>query len=1258
MQKFFYGDLAKQNDKKLIFLPVEVENFLGWKDEIKYSEIDLKKFVKENFFDKLNQEDVFENQLETKIVVFYDSSKLSEEEINKLQQSFVFGYKKVDNGRQFLRLFFDKWIIKRIYFMAFDSEIWDIKVLHWKYKFTSSNIKKVSNGNFENFIKILEKIQKLIDTQLEKFEIKGLYIDDSLKIKNNIIPLVEEEIKNLIKKLVDNIAQLLKDNIKKLEDTISLDVDERLKKEFIFKLLNRLILIYLIQEYFYGKNWWNFLDFENLNRYSLYNAFFKILKENINWYIFEPFDFGNWLKEETAFETIYTDEVLQILKDFIHNFQLTVTKEWIERYNMQADESLLNTNIIGYIYEKFINYLTWDQKDKGAYYTPDEIVNYINQNTFYFYLKDKLVEKGFLDAKDFQWILEADKLKNKLIEKIRNFKSEDKKFQILDFVVWLKIIDPACGSGHFLVNFYKEILDFYKEIGFYKVLKEWFLGKFDDWSGKKEYEKIVNKLEKYENLHYFFEYIWKWYKEKLARISNEIKDAGKQEVYKSILAKIFISNLIITSNIYWVDLDPIAVQMAIFRLYFEILKQYWDKDHKEILPFEFVVKFPNVDFNIMRWNSLIGFGPKEWKEFAGKIWNLKELHQNKLKEFFDKLIQNWWYAARNVINRLDTTDLIKIMKYYVELVKDYRVGKLEKDGLRYTTLMFLKEFLNEFFDDIFLNLYLKWKLKAKLSFDLSELKFLHPFHWIVHFGDVFEKWGFDIVVGNPPYIRQERIKEIKDYLQVIYKNVYISTADLAMYFIKRAYEIARDGWYHSYIITNKWLRAKYWKPFRKFLKENTILKKVIDFNGIRVFEGAQVDTMVYVLKKDLSKDIKRLEESKIFYCHPKVYKADTSQKIEIEKWWYFVQQWSLEDDVWNFVNEEVLEIKRWIEKVWKPLKELDVKILYGIKTGLNEAFIIDEEIRNKLINIDPRLKKIIKPVLKGKDIKRYYIEWNWSYIIVSSKHTIKDIEEYPVLKEYFSQFKDKLKKRVGIQEWYNFQWDLSKQSILDFNSCKVVRQEISPNSIYFYDIWFFWLLNTSYSLVDKKNRNKILLLLFNSYLIERHFWFISQFLSNGYRHTRQYIEKIPIKLPKNLKPYEILSDYLSFLNIKEDFRQQYKMQIKFFDKQIADSLVYELYFEEKFQQDWVYDDFDWKLVDLVSKYLKEIDFDSYARLYWKWQLEGLSEKEKEKLEDLEKKNLEVVLDVYERLKSDEKILQLIERIKEHRWVKVVEGKNE
>ncbi|MBD3840130.1 MAG: class I SAM-dependent DNA methyltransferase, partial [Epsilonproteobacteria bacterium] len=237
------------------------------------------------------------------------------------------------------------------------------------------------------------------------------------------------------------------------------------------------------------------------------------------------------------------------------------------------------------------------------------------------------------------------------------------------------------------------------------------------------------------------------------------------------------------------------------------------------------------------------------------------------------------------------------------------------------------------------------------------------------FGEVMQDGGFDVVIGNPPYIRQEKIKELKPKLQIEGYKSYNGTADIYVYFFEQGYRLLKEGGNLSFITSNKYTRAKYGKEFRDFVLKNTDILEYIDFNGVKVFESATVDTSILSFRKFTS-----TSSTTFLYCDVKSdYKGEDLSDY-CQKSGFLYAQNDLSIDSFSFANPTELKIKKKIEAIGTPLKEWDIKINYGIKTGFNEAFIISQEKRDELIAKDPKSAEIIKPILRGRDIKRYGYE--------------------------------------------------------------------------------------------------------------------------------------------------------------------------------------------------------------------------------------------------------------------------------------------
>ncbi|WP_103624902.1 Eco57I restriction-modification methylase domain-containing protein [Campylobacter concisus] len=300
-----------------------------------------------------------------------------------------------------------------------------------------------------------------------------------------------------------------------------------------------------------------------------------------------------------------------------------------------------------------------------------------------------------------------------------------------------------------------------------------------------------------------------------------------------------------------------------------------------------------------------------------------------------------------------------------------------------------------------LSLWLRTAAKGRVLKDLS--KNLVAANSLLEFPFDFK---FDVVIGNPPYVRQEAIKEQKPALQK-YK-VYSGTADLFVYFYELGITHLKENGLLGFICSNKFFRASYGKNLRKFILENTQITHIIDFTGIKVFEDASVDSAITIFRK-----IRAGENSKFNFL------ASSTINLKMQK---FIQisQSTLNETNFTFLDKSKFELKSKIEKVAKPLKDWGVNINYGVKTGLNEAFIVDSDTRDKILSTcigDEReqIQKLIRPILRGRDIKRYDYEWAGLWLInIHNGYGTElriNIDNFPKLKLYLDKFEPKLSNR-------------------------------------------------------------------------------------------------------------------------------------------------------------------------------------------------------------------------------------------------------
>ncbi len=346
-------------------------------------------------------------------------------------------------------------------------------------------------------------------------------------------------------------------------------------------------------------------------------------------------------------------------------------------------------------------------------------------------------------------------------------------------------------------------------------------------------------------------------------------------------------------------------------------------------------------------------------------------------------------------------------------------------------------------------------------FGNTEMKKVNVFDWEKEFPEVFKSplppfekggFGFDVVIGNPPYVRQETLGEsFKKYAKDKFKT-YAGTADLYVYFIEKSLSLLdKDGLY-SMIVANKWMRAGYGESLRRFLKEKKI-HEIIDFGDLPVFQGAT--TYPCILKVSNAK--------------PSDFQAITMKSLEfpnlqsvVKKESYKVSWKSLDDKGWSLSDEKESKLLDKIKKAGVPLGEYaEGKIYRGVLTGLNEAFVIDEKTKKRLIQEDPKSAEVIKPFLAGKDIKRYCPLSPDKYLLFTRRGI--EINKYPAILKHLEQFKEQLKpkpknwpenkewkgRKPGSYEWYEVQDSIDYYE--EFEKEKIIYPNILKQPEFTYD---------------------------------------------------------------------------------------------------------------------------------------------------------------------------------------------------------------
>lgn len=288
-----------------------------------------------------------------------------------------------------------------------------------------------------------------------------------------------------------------------------------------------------------------------------------------------------------------------------------------------------------------------------------------------------------------------------------------------------------------------------------------------------------------------------------------------------------------------------------------------------------------------------------------------------------------------------------------------------------------------------------------------------PFDWRAAFPEVFAQGGFDIVIGNPPYVRMELIKPFKSYLEKHYV-VADDRTDLYAYFFERGVGVLKTGGRLGYISSSTFFRTGSGENLRKFLGDQVAIEAVIDFGDLQLFEGVTTYPAIVTLRKGEAADDGALTFLKIDGDLPKDLNAEFSARaIAMPRARLGAGSWQFEEDRLARLRDKIVKGKKTLGEVYGPP-------LYGIKTGLNDAFIIDQATRDRLVKQDKKSAKLLKPFLRGEDVKRWRVEPDGLFLINTPKGKV-DIDAYPAIRDWLLPFKADLEKRATKQEWWELQ---------------------------------------------------------------------------------------------------------------------------------------------------------------------------------------------------------------------------------------------
>ena len=639
-----------------------------------------------------------------------------------------------------------------------------------------------------------------------------------------------------------------------------------------------------------------------------------------------------------------------------------------------------------------------------------------------------------------------------------------------------------------------------------------------------------------------------------------------------------IKKMILLKNLYGVDINPNAVEIAKLRLWLWLVDSY-DPEHIQPLP--------NIEYNLRSGNTLLGYVD---------ISRFKDIKSSDLE---------YWTNENSLYDLLEERE---------KLIKTYK-------GAKYTELKKVRIDLEEIDKKIkrLLDFEFYKEIKSKkIEITREDFDKLKPFHWGFEFFEVFdpekpeEERGFDVIIGNPPYVSAWEMEKSDVLSRKILPKLYSdkfqlkSHWDLYIPFILQSTNIAKNEGYFSYILPNPICREKYATDIRKYILKNSTIKRLLTAGERNVFVGVSRQSIVIVLKLMPSID---KENEIIVQFIDENNNIKTINKIQQKVWYDLHQsQFRYESD------STTMEI---IEKMNKT--GIRLGNIYYINLGAQMYSRKKGEFgKQYLLTKDP--KENPKKFFEGKDITRYGLKYRNLYMdyLPELMYDGKCIELFESPKLITRQISGKNESLIFTLDKNGFYCDHNLILATDYKNLKPEDRTKFKG----YDI-----------IEDHNYTPEFILCILNSKLMS--FFYRNVYatgsLQGSYSHVYpKHVRDFPLPNfeeidEKIISSVSILCNYMLFLNRTEERRKSEKELIEFIDRQVIDSLVYELYFKEKLETN---------LLQLIEPYLKDI--------------ENL---------DSDEEKLETIKEIVKRIKADDKITKEIEKIKSHEWVKVIEKRS-
>jgi type I restriction-modification system DNA methylase subunit/REP element-mobilizing transposase RayT len=842
------------------------------------------------------------------------------------------------------------------------------------------------------------------------------------------------------------------------------------------------------------------------------------------------------------------DEVLDNITlddEILYSHVMKLTK-----YDFQSE---VDVNILGHIFENSLNdiehvtaQIKGEELDKsktkrkkdGVFYTPKYITKYIVDNTIGKLCNEQKEELGIFDE---------DYSKGRKNRKKEIIKGLDEKLQAYrNWLLNISICDPACGSGAFL----NQALEFLiEEHSYIDELESQLLGHDFEFPGVENHilEKNIFGVDLNDE------------SVEIAKLSLWLRTAQRGRKLTSLNNNIKCGNSLID--------DPKIAGDKAFNWQKEFPTVFKEKDKKAFhittATHDSRTSQRMIDYKVreLRDNGLRPKAQPIWLELDDEILisntiaeiikddNLNVMAYNICGDHLHLLLVCEENQVSKIVGKIKAKTALEYnTKHGITTRGHVPLSKEEKKS--YNSLWTQKFGCKEINDEKQLWNTVEYIRTNREKHELPPLqsnttnnnntnKRIRPL--VLEDNDLFYcsyehafrteyKGGFDVVIGNPPYVQLQKIKEVSDQLKNMEYQTFESTGDLYCLFYEKGNIILKKGGVLGFITSNKWMRANYGKSLRNYFLGNTTPYQLIDL-GAGIFEAAVVDSNIILFKKKKSNNI---NIPSLDISHEKIvfdFEIYHNQFVEIQPKY---------DDVWTISSKVEQSLKTKIENDGIPLLDWELEIKYGIKTGLNEAFVINNEKRKQLIAEHSKSEEIIVPILRGRDVNRYKIDYQNLFLINTHNGYGKTpriiIDNFPAIKKHLDEYEPQLSKRYDKGET---PYNLRNCAYIDaFKEKKIIWKEMSSQPPFVIDKSGYYTNDTITFIIGSDL--EYLLCLLNSKLI---FHIYSKYYSggglgsNGVRFKKDFLSDLPLKKLKNEQQQPFIEKSNLILNHNQDFQK-------------------------------------------------------------------------------------------------------------------------